>query len=180
MRYHRILLLLLILVTGCNSFQVITHLNEKADFSKFHTFKTINDLERPGNTDAYNEYIELDRAIAEKMKSRGYKEELDADLGVHYRIILNKESEVNFDRNRAAYLYTTNQPMITRYTQGVLIIEMRDRQTRKVVWQASLDLRINRKKDLEGAIENTVNYIFNEYPFQAGSNQINLPEPDKN
>lgn len=163
-------MLSILLIAGCNSFSVITHQSERADFSKFNSFKTINDLERPGNTDAYNEYLELDRAIARKMEERNYIEEVNADLGVHYRIILDKKTDVNFDRTRP-YVYSTNRPFVQRYTEGVLIIEMRDRETRKVVWQASLDLRINRRKKLENIIEDTVNYIFEEYPFEAGSNK---------
>ncbi|MDX1471651.1 MAG: DUF4136 domain-containing protein [Flavobacteriaceae bacterium] len=171
------LYLLLITSISCNSIQVITHVNEKADFGKFHSFKTVNDLERPGNKDAYNQYLELDRAIAEKMKERKYTEKADADLGVHYRIILSKKTEVDIDRNRP-YVYNSNRAFLRKYTEGVLIVEMRDRKAKKVVWQASLDLRINRKKTLDQAINDTIRYIFNEYPFEAGSNEMKFPQKE--
>ena len=171
MRQSRILLLFFSFIAySCNSIQVITHYNEKADFSKFHSFKTVNDIERPGNTDTYTEYEDLDRAIAGKMREKKYAESPDADLGVHYRIILNKKIDYNYNRDRL-YPYTNYETYSRKYTEGVLIIEMRDRDTRKVVWQASLDLKINKRKKLENVIEDTINFIFQEYPFEAGSNK---------
>jgi hypothetical protein len=176
MRPGRILLLLFChLAFSCNSIRVITHYNENSDFSKFHSFKTVNDIERPGNTGTYTEYLDLDRAIAAKMIERKYTEETDADLGVHYRIILNKKIDYNYNRDRL-YPYTNYETYGRKYTEGVLIIEMRDRDTRKVVWQASLDLKINKRKKLENVIEDTIDFIFSEYPFEAGSKKPVIQE----
>jgi hypothetical protein len=44
------------------------------------------------------------------------------------------------------------------------------------VWQASLDLKINKRKKLENVIEDTIDFIFSEYPFEAGSKKPVIQE----
>lgn len=182
MRYVRILIIIpYFLAVSCVSFKVVSHVNESADFSKFHTFKMVNEIERTGNQGEYAGLEDLDRAIAKQMTDRKYVETPDADLGVHYRIILDRE--VNYQIDPLSYpSYSSGYAYVRakRYTEGILIIEMRDRDNRKVVWQASLDLRINKRKKQENVIYDTVNLIFQDYPFIAGEKEpANLPDKNK-
>jgi len=158
-------------LNSCTSFSVVSHVNESADFSKYHTFKMINEIERPGSEGDYAGYDDLDRAIAKEMTDRNYAETQDADLGVHYRIIIDREVHYQMldpypysPAYSSGYGYARAQ----RYREGILIIEMRDRNNRKVVWQASLDLRINKRKKDENVIFETVHLIFQDFPFIAG------------
>jgi len=172
MRFSRILIpIVAIAVSSCASFSVVSHVNESTDFSKYHTFKMVNEIERPGSEGDYAGLDDLDRAIAKEMTDRNYVETADADLGVHYRIIIDREVEYQMmDPYPYSQTYSSGYgyARAKRYREGILIIEMRDRDNRKVVWQASLDLRINKRKKEDNVIYETVNLIFKDYPFVAG------------
>jgi len=137
----------------------------------------VNEIEKPGSEDEYAALDDLDRSIAKEMTDRNYIESKGADLGVHYRIIIDRQVDYHLDPftnpySSSGYGYATAK----RYSEGILIVEIRDRINRKVVWQASLDLRINKKKKKGNIIYDTVHLIFEKYPFEAGKNSPVIPQ----
>ncbi len=172
------------LTAGCApNYQVVSHYSTKANFSNFETFKVINALKRQGASE--NEYAgleEIEVAIDNEMVQRGYEARTSgSDLIISYRVIIDTEIRYQQD-NFNTFPGRFNQPgwgrvTQSKYNQGIMMIEMRDRVKKQVVWQGSLDLRVNKKKKRSvDVVAETVGMIFREYPFIAGESK---PQPQQ-
>lgn len=170
---------------SCRSFEVVSHYNENTDFSAYQSFWVVNALKKKGAPeDSYAGLEEVERAIKNEMGKRGYSLSENPDLFVTYRIIL--DPDLNYRVNNYYYPYynpyyrTPAYGYVRRgkYNEGIMFIEMRDSKTNKVVWQGSLDLRVNRKNKSSDVVAESVAMIFDEFPFVAGQKEPVLGKTD--
>ena len=58
------------------------------------------------------------------------------------------------------------------YVEGIVLIEFMERASGKLAWQASKDVEFNpRRETSEAVIFETLNVLFQDYRYRAGSNQ---------
>jgi hypothetical protein len=65
------------------------------------------------------------------------------------------------------------------YTEGALLVELREGLDNSLIWQASLDMKYNQKSSSKKKIdpvENAFITIFSKYPYIAGNNQPQYAE----
>jgi len=179
----KISLLILLIALGCKSTEVQSFYNESVDFGQFYTFKIINPLHR-GN-DFSEKGIEatenIENSIAHEMELKQYRYGTRADLVVNYQIILDDKIEYRVNDYYSPYSYRySGYPYDPYYSvskkhfkEGVFMIEIKDQRNRKLLWQGSLDLKINKKylKDSKSIISETVALILKDYPFVAGKSE---------
>ena len=166
--------LFIIIITSCSSSNVIKFLNTELDYSKYLTYRLIyyKSDDKSFSTEGQSLYTEIEKAIDQNMKDKKYVFAEKPDLIARYEIISTTATESNssyYDPYGYNSYYT---PRSTRkYTEGIVLIELRDRKQKKLVWQGSLDLNSSRRRDVETSIFDSINEIFESYPYEAGSNE---------
>ena len=119
----------------------------------------------------------LEAAIGNQMENRGYHISHAADLIVYYRILIDQQTDYRMDNYPSRYDYYSGYSYYRvhkdQYDQGTLLIELKDAESRKLVWQGTLDLKVkNRSKvSKDDIVEQTIGMIFDQYPFVAGKSE---------
>ena len=99
------------------------------------------------------------------------------DLTLRYELISNQRTTYDVDPfayrqsiyDPYGYFYNINE---RQFTESILLLELKDAATAKIVWQGSLDLRYSRRsKKVDDLLEDAVIRIFNSYQYEAGNNQ---------
>ena len=176
---------LIVLITtcvfGCSASKVVKYLNEDASFKNYHTFRIVNfktenkEYSEEGN--ALSDSVET--FITSAMVEKGYnRQESKADLYVRYELISGVETKVNYNNNYYGngfggyspyYDPYRNRTTTTQRIEGILLLEIKERRSQKLVWQGSLDLKYSRRKDNNIVLlQDAVQTIFETYPYQAG------------
>lgn len=166
--------ILLFTLTSCASPKVIQFLNKDLDYSLYHTYRLIHykSDDKSFAADGMAFYNQIESAIEDKMKVKGYTIADRPDLIARYEIVSTTTTETN-SRNYDPYGYNYYLPPPTsrKYTEGIVLIELRDRKQKKLVWQGSLDLKYKMRSASDVAILESINKIFESYPYKAGSNE---------
>lgn len=190
MKTNRILSVgILLLMISCKAPQkVVKYVNQNADFENYHSFSMVNyktakkELTQEGNT-----FInEIESEINDIMLDRGYTQTRKGDLILRYETVSGintTTSAPNYYGN--PYYYDPYDPMNQRRTQkhlvGLLLIELKDARTKKLVWQGSIDLKYS-KDEIENRnlVKKSIRRIFSTYPYRAGSHQPMEMNVEKN
>jgi len=178
-------ILLAIILSSCAPPRVIQFLNENLDFSEYQTYRMINYKSNDKSFSVTGSAIfnRLETAIDSNLTVRNYQMADEPDIVVRYEIISTIETQTNNQRydpyNSSSYYfsppynYNNNAKKIT---QGVLLIEFRDKKKKKLIWQGSLDLKFSKKSTPADVITAAVDRIFTTYPYQAGNNDTRNAE----
>ncbi|MDN5203983.1 DUF4136 domain-containing protein [Fulvivirgaceae bacterium BMA10] len=155
-------------VTACTSTgKVVTHFDEGVDFGAYATFVLqTNEKFSPRKVE---EKDKIENAIVHEMEQRAYKLSYnDPDLEVSYRLILETKNEYrqNYQTNPYNYrYYYYDDTRVRRYSEGILLIEVRDISKRKLIWHGSLNLSFNRgRKSTYKDIDALISLIYDNYP----------------
>lgn len=168
-----------IILSSCAPPRVVHFSNENMDFSDYKTYRLIN---YKSDDKSFSEagmvvFSMLERAIDSSMTARKYKVVEKPDIIVRYEIISTIETQSNnarYDPHLYNSYYYSPPPRYNntkKITEGVLLIEFRDKKKKKLIWQASLDLKFSKKTTPISVITSAVNRIFTTYLYQAGSNE---------
>lgn len=161
-------IILLFFLISCSP-KVISYVSERASFSQYNTYYLLN-TKKTGSASGDDITPRLEQAIKSNMGYRGYEEDLEMpDLLLRYELISSTRSEVNV--TGSPYSYVGNISYRT-FNESILLLELKDRKTDKLVWQASIDMRdhsdIRKKKD---PLRSAVNKLFETYLYRAGQAQ---------
>ncbi|MBU2913330.1 DUF4136 domain-containing protein [Reichenbachiella agariperforans] len=174
---HRLLIgvLMITLAFGCAPARVIDFVNEEMDFSDYRSYRLINfqSDNKSYSAEGTAFFNQIEQEIRLNMQVKEFAEQKkDADLIVRYEIMSTVTTETQGNTNYYdPYYYYSPPPRTVRYTEGLLLIEFRDAKKKKLVWQASLDLKYSRKETPEMTLKKTIDRIFQTYPYKAGSNE---------
>ncbi|MEP0367464.1 MAG: DUF4136 domain-containing protein [Cyclobacteriaceae bacterium] len=172
-----LLLSAILLLSQCNP-KVVNFVNEEAAFEKYTAFATVNTKNNEAQMSDEGHAIKanIERAIDAQMLRRAYnKSNTNPDLIARYEIIAKQVSKTS--SNSSGYYGTYYNPSFTVRTilEAVLLIELNDVKSRKVIWQASIDLSQYDKKSAQAELINeAVSRIFDTYLYTAGQNK---PDP---
>jgi len=181
--------MLLMVFVRCSGSKVIAFTGNNPDFGSYYTYR-VEHLTTPEAPDeaAKQMLSKVETAISNQMKARGYEMTEVADIVITYNLILDNKTDYRMDRtNRYDYSSRYYSPYGTypywfeksEYTEGTLLVELREELGNKLVWQASLDMKYNRKtssKKKTDPVENAFDTIFSEYPYLAGNNKPQISE----
>lgn len=175
---HLVVLGLLVVLSSCTSYKVVTFTNDGSRFDNYYNYsleylKTRVDQENQKKPEVV---LKLEKAMHQQMTDRKYSlVNRQPDLLLRYEIISNQRTEYDIDNysyrrsifNPYGYYYGINE---RNFTESILLLELKDADTNKVVWQGSLDLRYSRKsKKTDDLIQDAVIKIFDTYLYTAGS-----------
>jgi len=188
MRKYGWLLVWSALFSGCSGSKVITMTGPNAKFENYITYR----IDHPPypedslNNKAVQMKVKIDKIISTHLNSRGYSQTEQADLVISYKLIL--DNKVDYDQN---YSYSRNRhnpyyfgygyqdPYYFNeraYTEGTLLVEIREDYGNRVVWDGSLDLKYNQSKNKKtDPIANAFEMIFAEYYYVSGKHDPVIP-----
>lgn len=176
MRFAGRYILLATLVVSCGPAKVVEFLNPEMDYSDYSSYRLINfkSDQKDYSQEGLALFNQIEQEIEINMEIKGFESSnKEPDLIVRYELMstTTTESQVNSNYYYDPYYYYTPPSRAVNYTDGLLLIEFRDRNKKKLVWQASLDLRYSKKETPEMVLKKSIDRIFETYPYQAGSNQ---------
>ncbi|MFY0688662.1 MAG: DUF4136 domain-containing protein [Cyclobacteriaceae bacterium] len=175
-----------ILLIGCAP-RVVQFTNTAAPFASFTTFKILS-LKGSNltQTDEQSDLTpRLEQYLSDQMLRRGYTtDRLNPNLILRYELISSTESRLNNNASPYSTSRLYGNPLNNNYggypgffnartfTESILLIELWNNQSKKMIWQGSLDQKnVQNQKKRSDPIENAVVTIFNTYLYKAGSNQ---------
>lgn len=191
-----VMLTLLLVAAGC----AVTDVDRKADFNRYRTFSwgaSEIKVENPVyNSDLINKNIKT--TVENEFAKRGIVlDRKDPDLVVSYHTYTEKKEQLTnnypyyggygfFPRfysygfgwgfpYAGYYGYGAAQPRT--YTEGMLIIDIADANSKEVIWRGTVSGNVDNIKKLERQIEKGVRAIMKKYPTPA-SDKIQLPDKD--
>ena len=146
--------------------KVTMEFDESIDFSNYKTYQWQKSRNRSKNPALSNELIDkkIRNAITGRLNAKGLREEPDgkADLLVSYDLGSGTKTETELAPSGARGRGTRR--VRVRYTEGTLIIDLRDSSNKNLVWRAvSVDTASDPNK-LGERLDKDVKKAFDRYP----------------
>ncbi|MEM9328074.1 MAG: DUF4136 domain-containing protein [Bacteroidota bacterium] len=146
---------------------MIQFVNDEADFGSYSTYLITNfkvsDTDISEDGELLLTFIET--SMIEQMDKRGYNlAEREPDLLLRYELLANLNQRTNVDQSFYSPIVRVNT---TTFRESALLLELTDRRTRKLVWQASIDLKESRKKPTEVILQEAITKMYDTYLYRA-------------
>ncbi|MGL1888512.1 MAG: DUF4136 domain-containing protein [Reichenbachiella sp.] len=174
--HYTFFILVLLYMNSCSP-KVVEFVNDDMDFSDYKTYRLVNyksdDKEFSSQGSEYFDRIE--GFINDQMKAKEFEyHKGKADLIVRYEVIstVQTESSYNNSNNYNQSQYYTPSSTVEYYKDGLLLIEFLDAKKNKLVWQGSLDIRYPKNKTKTTVLQESIDLIFETYPYMAESNEV--------
>jgi hypothetical protein len=185
-KYLLSLLIISGLISCATQQNVVSFTNDDANFKKFQSYNIVNYKKGEQKYSLQGELFvkKIEAGITDEMLKKNYEKSTNPDIIVRYEVISSVNVETNNSNNPQFNSYgRTNQynqynpydrsnNATSKVIEGVLLIELKDRETKKLIWQASLDLKYSKNKNNEvDMLSNAIQMIFNKYHYEAGSDK---------
>ncbi len=140
--------------------------DEAVDFAKFKTFAIRDGRLNSKNPSLNSELIQkrLDADIRKSLEGKGlvFVPSGPSDLNVRYTLGAARKMET--EAYPAGWRGWGTQIVRVPYTEGTLVIDLRDPSTRSLVWRAIAREEKSDASKIEGKLEDMVKKSFNKYP----------------
>lgn len=183
-----ILIILAFFLMRCSGPKVIAFSGNNPNFGSYYTYRIEHPALPVDQDDAAKHAKEkVERAISAPMDAKGYEYAEVPDMVITYNLILDNKVDYR-STNTSPYDYSNRYrspygyyDWLERdeYTEGTLLVELREELNNKLIWQGSLDMKYNNtssKKKKRDPVENAFETIFAEYHYIAGESKPQLAE----
>ncbi len=173
--------------SSCSGARVYADTDPNAAFRAYRTFALVDEQHRVPKQSRHNVEImetNIEQSLEQEMQRRGYIiDEALPDLLVKYSIAMDTDTKLVSQpvyRSRPVVAvggvwrpryYVTQAPVVigsrTRavsHKEGVLVIDVIERATGKVIWHGWSEEPIQNKAELAAALSDNVHDIMNAYP----------------
>jgi hypothetical protein len=161
----KILTLLLLSTLSLLAQKIIIEFDQAADFSRFKTF-AIRDGQLNSRNPALNSELvkkRIDAAIERGLTARGLTPAAGrSDLNVRYRFGSARKTEV--ERYPAGWRGWGTRVVRVPYTEGTLVIDLRDPSSRSLVWRAIASEKKGEASKIESKLDDMVRKSLEKYP----------------
>ncbi len=171
-RTSQLVYLIVLLISASCSPKVIQFVNSESSFTTYKSFgitnlKSTNNLSPEGK----EVYSFIENQINEELTRRDYvMNNEDPDIVVRYELIANQRNEVNPSYNTFNPTFPTYRYSFRTVLESALLMELFDAGNKKLIWQASLDLKKQSGKTTrEEILKDAVTKLFNTYLYRAES-----------
>jgi len=159
--------LLLTLLTALSAFaqKVTVEFDQNADFSKYKTFAIRDGLLNSKNPALNSELVkkQIDADIERYLTARGLTMVTGkSDLNVRYR--LGSARRVEREAYPAGWRGWGTRVVRVPYTEGTLVIDLRDPGTRSLVWRSIASEEKSDANKIEGKLDEMVKKSIEKYP----------------
>lgn len=184
-RIYSLLALLVLGLSGC----AVTDFDRSADFSKYRTYawgKSEVDVSNPlYDSDLIDKRIQS--AVDDEFARRGIiQTNQDPDVIVRFHTFTEEKKRMNSSMYPYSYRFYPfgfypffgwayaypypwmNQPAVSEYTEGTLILDILDQDTGELVWRGSVSGNVEDTSDLRKQIDKGIRAIMKKYPVSPG------------
>jgi hypothetical protein len=162
----RTVLLALLLASGAVAQKVQIESDPAVDFSKFRTFaireERLNSANPSLNSELVKKRISFDVQKALEAKGLVLAASGPSDLNVRYTLGAVRKTEV--DAFPAGWRGWGTRVVRVPYTEGTLVLDLRDPTTRSLVWRAIVREDKGDASKIEGKLDDMVKKAFEKYP----------------
>jgi len=170
------LILALVLVAGCSSVTVNYDYDTNVDWAKFKTYAWMGSSGTPpGSAEPVMDSGLLDQRIRSsvewEMDARGIKPSDDPDILVVYHVGTKDKIQVTdwgYHYSDYYWGYGGRQIDVNQYTEGTLVIDIVDAETKSLVWrgvgQGVVDRTQRSPEKIQQDIDKVVNKIMASFP----------------
>jgi len=157
--------LILLAATGAWAQKITVEFDQAADFAKYKTFAIrdgqLNSRNPALNSELVKKRIEAD--IVRDLSARGLEMTTGrADLNVRYRFGSARKAEI--ERYPAGWRGFGTRVVRVPYTEGTLVIDLRDPSTRSLVWRGIASEEKSEGAKIEGKLDDRVRKAIAKYP----------------
>jgi hypothetical protein len=157
--------LILLAATGAWAQKITVEFDQAADFAKYKTFAIrdgqLNSRNPALNSELVKKRIEAD--IVRDLSARGLEMTAGrADLNVRYRFGSARKAEI--ERYPAGWRGFGTRVVRVPYTEGTLVIDLRDPSTRSLVWRGIASEEKSEGTKIEGKLDDMVRKAIAKYP----------------
>ncbi len=159
-------LVLLLSLGSCSSYQTMYDYDTKADFTKYETF----DIAGMTSEDPrVSQLIEqrIDRAIREELRKKGLEpQDENAELEVKYHVATEEKIDVRDYGYRYWRFGWAGGPDVFEYVEGELIVDLVDAEKEQLIWRGSTQgtLTSGKPAAITRKINNAMEDMFKNYP----------------
>jgi len=164
----RVTVLLLLASLGAFAQKITVEFDQAADFTRYKTFAIrdgqLNSKNPALNSELIKKQIEAD--IERDLGARGLERTNGkSDLNVRYHFGSARRTEL--ERYPAGWRGWGTRVVRVPYTEGTLVIDLRDPTTRSLVWRAIASQDKSDAAKIQGKIDDMVKKAFEKYPPKA-------------
>ncbi|MBZ5603559.1 MAG: DUF4136 domain-containing protein [Acidobacteriia bacterium] len=157
---------LLLLASAAAFAQKVTiEFDESVDFTKFHTFAIRNGQLNSKNPALNSELVKkkIENDIVKYLTARGLEvTDGKSDLNVRYHFGSMRKAQV--ETYPAGWRGWGTRVVRVPYTEGTLVIDLRDPSTRSLVWRAIASEDKSEATKIEGKLDDMVKKSIEKYP----------------
>jgi hypothetical protein len=162
----RTLLLCLVLTTCAIAQKIQIESDASVDFSRFHTFAIrdarLNSKNPALNSELVKKQINADIQKFLAVKGLTFVESGASDLNVRYTLGSVRKTEI--DTYPAGWRGWGTAVVRVPYTEGTLVIDLRDPSTRSLVWRGIAREDKGDPAKIQGKLDDMVKKSFDKYP----------------
>ena len=161
----RIAILALLGAVGAFAQKITVEFDEAVDFTKYKTF-AIRDGQLNSKNPALNSELvkkHIDANIERDLTAKGLtKVSGPSDLNVRYRFGSARRAEI--ERYPAGWRGFGTRIVRVPYTEGTLVLDLRDPSTHSLVWRAIASEEKSDAAKIEGKLDDMVRKSIDKYP----------------
>jgi hypothetical protein len=167
----KMLPLLFVAAVGSFAQKVQMESDQTVDFSKFKTFSIQSGRLTSADPSLNNELIQkqLEADIQKQLEAKGLNSVPSGDADLHVRYTLGTPRGVETEVYPAGWRGWGTRVVKVPYTEGTLVIDLRDTHTRSLVWRAIVRDEQSKASKLESKLSNMVQQAINKYPPRTSS-----------
>lgn len=157
--------LILLAAAGAWAQKITVEFDQAADFTRYKTFAIrdgqLNSRNPALNSELVKKRIEAD--IARDLTARGLEVTTGkSDLNVRYHFGSVRKAEI--ERYPAGWYGMGTRVVRVPYTEGTLVIDLRDPRTRSLVWRGIASEEKSDGTKIEGKLDDMVRKAIDKYP----------------
>jgi hypothetical protein len=130
-----------LVLTGCATMNVSSHVERGVDFAQYRTWDwgpadaLPTGDPRLDNNPFFKDYFE--GAVEKQLALRHFEKSPSGtpDLLIHYHANISQRFEVNGVDTQRGYCYDNCEPRVIDYEEGTLVLDIVDTHTNRVVWR---------------------------------------------
>src|ERR1700691_1522787 len=161
----KLLMLILLVAFSATAQKITVEFDQAADFTKYRTF-AIRDGQLNSRNPALNSELikkQIDADIDRDLTARGLTRVAGpADLNVRYRFGSARKTEI--ETYPAGWRGFGTRVVRVPYTEGTLVLDLRDPTTRSLVWRAIASEEKSDPVKIEGKLDDMVRKSIEKYP----------------
>ena len=140
--------------------------DQAVDFSKFKTFAIRDSRLNSKNPSLNSELIKkrIDADIVKALEAKGLENVVSGASQLNVRYTLGSVRKAEIETYPAGWRGWGTRVVRVPYTEGTLVIDLRDPSTRSLVWRAIAREEKSDAAKVEGKLDDMVKKSFDKYP----------------